>query len=45
MAAQALINKRDGLTNTEFITKMAITYFNMRKIKDEALEKIMTENV
>jgi dynein heavy chain len=39
---QALLSKKEGLTNYEFIVQRAITYFGMgKKIKDDALEKIM----
>lgn len=39
---QALLQKKDGLTNYEFIVQKAITYFGMgKKLKDEALEKIL----
>ena len=41
MAAQALLSKKDRLTNYEFIVQKALTYFNMKKIKDDAIEKIM----
>ena len=39
---QALLGKKEGLTNYEFLVQRAITYFGMgKKMKDESLEKIM----
>jgi dynein heavy chain len=44
---QALLGKKEGLTNYEFIVQRAITYFGMgKKMKDESLEKVMgDENI
>jgi dynein heavy chain len=39
---QALLQKKEGLTNAEFIVQKAIIYFGMgKKMKDEALEQVM----
>ena len=39
---QALLQKKEGLTNYEFIVQKAIIYFGMgKKMKDEALEQVM----
>ena len=39
---QALLGKKEGLTNYEFLVQRAITYFGMgKKMKDESLEKVM----
>ena len=43
MAAIQLLNKREGLTPTEYITQKALIFFNLKKIKDDSLEKIMSE--
>ena len=40
MAAAQLLNKKDGLTNYEYIVQKALIYFGMKKVKDEAIEKI-----
>ena len=41
--AAALLNKKDGLTNHEYIVQKALIYFGMKKIKDESLEKILCD--
>jgi len=43
MAAHALLTKKEGLTPTEYIVQKTLIYFNMRKIKDDSLEKLMSE--
>lgn len=42
--AAALLNKKDGLTDQEYMVQKAIIYFGMKKIKDESIEKIMETN-
>ena len=42
---QALLQKKDGLTDEEYIIQRSLIYFGMqKKIKDEALEKIVETN-
>ena len=42
--AAALLNKKDGLTDQEYMVQKAIIYFGMKKIKDESIEKIMNSD-
>lgn len=35
-----LFNKKDGLTDEEYLIKYSLTYLGMKKIKDDAIEKI-----
>lgn len=42
--AAALLNKKDGLTDQEYMVQKSIIYFGMKKIKDESIEKIMETN-
>lgn len=36
-----LLHKKDGLTDAEYIVKYSLLYFNMKKIKDDSIQKIM----
>ena len=43
--ATALLAKKEGLTDYEYIVQKALVYFGMnKKIKDESLEKIMGDD-
>lgn len=44
MTAIALLNKKEGFTPKEYITQKALVYFSMKKIKDDSLEKVMSED-
>lgn len=44
MAAIALLNKKDNFTPREYITQKALVYFGMKKIKDESLEKVLSDD-
>lgn len=41
---QALLAKKDGLSNEEYIVQKSVIYFGMqKKIKDDANEKIFSD--
>jgi hypothetical protein len=40
----SLLNKKDNLTEPEYIVKFSLLYLNMRKIKEESVEKIMASD-
>lgn len=37
----SLLQKKDNLTEAEFLVKFSLIYLNMKKIKDESIDKIM----
>ncbi len=37
----SLLNKKEGLTEAEFLVKYSLIYLGMKKIKDDSVDKIM----